>query len=447
MSGPESSSRLTPYSDHVLERLSKLHPKLIDLSLDRVHRLLAALGHPEKHVPPVLHIAGTNGKGSVLATLKAILEADGKAAHAYTSPHLVRFHERIYLGGTPKGAFIDEDALVGVLEECERANEGAPITYFEITTVAAFLAFSRARADALLLETGMGGRLDTTNVIEKPAATIITPIGLDHQQFLGETIEEIAGEKAGIFRRGVPAIIGPQEDAPLGVLLEKAARIGAEPFVHGQDWMAFEEHGRLVYQDEDGLLDLPLPRLQGRHQIGNAGMAIAALRRAGVFQPEEDAIARGLETAEWPARMQRLKHGPSFAALPEDTELWLDGGHNPAAGLVLAQALADLNDRAPRPLYLVCGMLATKDASGFLSAFRGLAGLCVSVPIEGEHNALTPGEVSGAARRAGLHAEEAQSLSAAMTRIAKAAQDAKTPPRVLICGSLYLAGEVLREHG
>jgi dihydrofolate synthase/folylpolyglutamate synthase len=447
MSASDTPPPLAPYSDVVLERLSKLHPKLIDLSLDRVHRLLAALGHPEEHLPPVIHIAGTNGKGSALAFLKAMLEADGKAVHAYTSPHLVHFHERIYLGGKGGGTFIAEEALIEVLEECERANDGAPITYFEITTVAALLAFSRFPADALLLETGMGGRLDTTNVVARPAATLITPIGLDHQQFLGETLGEIAGEKAGIFRRDVPAIIGPQEEAALSVLLEKAERIGARPYIHGQDWMAFEEHGRLVYQDTDGLLDLPFPVLQGRHQLTNAGGAIAALRQAKGISVSDEAIEKGLLTAKWPARMQRLKEGPLLAALPEGAELWLDGGHNPAAGRTIAQAFAEMNDRAPRPLYLICGMLSTKDATGFLAAFKDLAAMAVAVPIEGEANALTPGELAAAAQKAGLHGEEAQSLAAAMTRIAKSAQDGKTAPRILICGSLYLAGQVLREHG
>ncbi|MBD3666756.1 MAG: bifunctional folylpolyglutamate synthase/dihydrofolate synthase, partial [Kangiella sp.] len=267
-----SDAATAPTSDAILDRLTGLHPKLIDLTLDRTERLLAALGHPERSLPPVIHIAGTNGKGSVSAFLQAMFEAAGLRVHRYTSPHLVRFHERIVLDGQP----IAEPALIDLLEECERVNGGANITYFEITTVAALLAFSRTPADVLLLEVGLGGRFDATNVIEAPAVSVITHIGLDHQQFLGDTIEEIAGEKAGILKRDVPAIIAPQEDAVVPRIEREAAQVHAPLFLGGQDWTAYEEHGRLVYQDTDGLLDLPLPALAGAPPIENAGASIAA---------------------------------------------------------------------------------------------------------------------------------------------------------------------------
>lgn len=435
-------------SDVILERLKSLHPKLIDLSLDRIERLLARLGHPERALPPVFHIAGTNGKGSVAALIRAMLEAGGYGVHSYTSPHLIRFHERIGLAGVPAGAPISEPALARVLDECERLNNGAPITYFEITTAAALLAFSRAPADALVLEVGMGGRFDTTNVVDQPAVTVITPVAFDHQAFLGDTLAEIAGEKAGILKRGVPAIVGPQQDEARAVIESRADEIGAPLFLSGQDWNVYEERGRLVYQDGHGLLDLPLPRLEGRHQIVNAGTAIAALRQASGFPLADVAFERALETVDWPARLQRLRTGPLFERVPEGTEIWLDGGHNPAAGEALATALADLEDRVARPLYLVCGMLNTKDPVGFLTPFGGLARHVMPVEIGGAEASLTAGAIYDAARKAGMDAEPARSVEDAIDRIVlHAALDAEdAAPRILICGSLYLAGEVLRDN-
>ncbi|MDZ4382542.1 MAG: folylpolyglutamate synthase/dihydrofolate synthase family protein [Parvibaculum sp.] len=436
-------------SDVILERLTKLHPKLIDLSLDRTWRLLAALGHPERALPPVFHIAGTNGKGSVSAYLRAALEAGGYAVHSYTSPHLVRFHERIRLAGRPASAPIPEDRLAALLDECERANAGAPITFFEITTAAALLAFAREPADALILEVGMGGRLDTTNVVGKPAVSIITPVDLDHQAFLGDTIELIATEKAGILKRGVPAAIGPQTDEARVAIEMAAEKIGAPLFLHGQDFTAHEEGGALVYQDEDGLLDLPLPRLPGRHQIDNAGIAICALRKARVLPLARDAIARAMTDVEWPARLQRLTRGPLFAALPRDAEIWLDGGHNPAAGRAVAEAMADLaqHDREgePRPLILVSGMLDTKDATGFFAPFRGLAAHVETVAIPDTPASMTAAALADTAAGAGLDAHPASSLDEALTRACLAA--GRATPRILICGSLYLAGQVLAENG
>jgi dihydrofolate synthase/folylpolyglutamate synthase len=436
-------------SDVILERLTKLHPKLIDLSLDRTWRLLAALGHPERNLPPVFHIAGTNGKGSVSAMLRAMLEAGGYAVHTYTSPHLVRFHERIRLAGRPQSAFIEEGELAALLDECERANAGKPITFFEITTAAALLAFSRHPADALILEVGMGGRLDTTNVIAKPAVSIITPVDLDHQAFLGDTLTKIAGEKAGILKPGVPGVIGPQQDEARVAIEMAAERSGTPLVIYGQDFSAHEEAGALVYQDEHGLLDLPLPRLAGRHQIGNASIAICALRQAGILPLERDAIAHGLTHAEWPARMQRLTRGPLFRHLPEACEVWLDGGHNPAAGRVVAEAMADIAQHdpaaAPRPLLMLTGMLETKDATGYFAAFRGLAAHVETVTIPDADASLPAERLCEMARDAGLSANAASSIGEALDRLVIAA--GRAAPRILICGSLYLAGHVLRENG
>ncbi|MFD2172840.1 bifunctional folylpolyglutamate synthase/dihydrofolate synthase [Rhodobacter lacus] len=420
-------------SDAILARLMGLHPKIIDLTLDRVHRLLAATGHPEAALPPVIHIAGTNGKGSTQAMIRAGLEAAGQRVHAYTSPHLARFHERIRLAG----ALISEPALAALLDECEASNGGAPITFFEITTVAAFLAFARTPADYTLLEVGLGGRLDATNVVAKPALTIITPVSIDHQQYLGETLPEIAGEKAGILKRGVPCVVGPQAPEGMAVIEAKAARLGAALFAHGQHWHAFEERGRLIYQDETGLLDLPLPILPGPHQIENAGAAIAALRCLGFG---ESACEAAVSRAEWPARMQRLRQGPLAESAP-GIELWLDGGHNPAGGAAVAATLA----RMPaRQSHLICGMLNTKDIAGYLRPLAVHAASLTAVSIPDEPNTLPAAETAAAARAAGFGAvAEAGSVAAALAAIA--AQDPQA--RVLICGSLYLAGQVLRENG
>lgn len=421
-----------PASDRILERLMSLHPKIIDLTLDRVHRLLAALGHPERRVPPVIHIAGTNGKGSTQAMIRAGLEAMGGKVHAYTSPHLARFHERIRLAGT----LISEPDLAALLEECEAANGGEPITFFEITTCAAFLAFARTPADWTLLEVGLGGRLDATNVVDHPRLTIITPVSVDHQQYLGETLPEIAGEKAGIMKRGVPCVVGPQAEDGLAVIEARAERLGCPLLVHGQHWRAWEERGRLIFQDENGLLDLPLPNLPGPHQIDNAGAALAALRHLGA---DEAACEAAVTRADWPARMQRLRHGPLVEAAGA-CELWLDGGHNPAGGEAVAATLA----RMPtKPTHLILGMLNTKDIAGYLRPVAAGADSLTAVSIPGEANTLTAEQTQSAARAAGIEADTAESVHAAVTRIAAADPGS----RILICGSLYLAGGVLRENG
>lgn len=419
-------------SDRLLARMLELHPKLIDLTLDRVHRLLEATGHPERALPPVIHVAGTNGKGSTLAMIRVGLEAGGETCHVYTSPHLARFHERIRLAGT----LIAEDALSQILDDCLAANGSTPITFFEITTVAAFLAFARTPADWTLLEVGLGGRLDATNVIDTPRLTIITPVDLDHQQFLGETVAAIAGEKAGILKRGVPCVVAPQHEDALEVIEARAAKLGAPLLVHGQHWHVTTEHGRLVYQDEDGLLDLPLPVLPGPHQVQNAGTALAALRALG----KGDAAAEAAMTrAEWPARMQRLRHGPLVEAAGS-CELWLDGGHNPAGGRAVA---ATLRGMPSRPTHLVCGMLGTKDVQGYLAPLAQVADSLTAVTIPDSDATLPADVTAGHARAVGLPAATAETTLAAVTQLAAAHPGA----RLLICGSLYLAGDVLKENG
>jgi dihydrofolate synthase/folylpolyglutamate synthase len=421
-----------PASDILLERMMSLHPKLIDLTLDRMWRILAALGHPERNLPPVIHIAGTNGKGSTLAMIRAGLEGGGAVCHAYTSPHLVRFHERIRLAGD----LIEEYRLAGILDRCLEANGPDPITYFEITTAAAFAAFAEVPADWTLLEVGLGGRLDATNVVEAPRLTVITPVDMDHQAFLGEDIATIAGEKAGIIKRGVPVVVGRQDDAALEVIEARAARLGAPLLAHGQHWHVWEERGRLIFQDERGLLDLPLPALPGAHQIENAGIALAALR---TLDRSEGACEAAMTDATWPARMQRLRRGPLVALAPR-AELWLDGGHNPHAARAIARHLASL---PPRPMHLVCGMLNTKDIAGFLGPFAEIARRLHAVSIPGQTATLAAAETAAAARGAGLDAVEAEGVAQALADITALDPEA----RVLICGSLYLAGEVLRENG
>ncbi|MDE1939497.1 MAG: bifunctional folylpolyglutamate synthase/dihydrofolate synthase [Alphaproteobacteria bacterium] len=432
-------------SDAILDRLLQLHPKKIDLVLDRILRLLGDLGHPERALPPVVHVAGTNGKGSVCAFSRAMLEAAGLKVHVYSSPHLVRFHERIRLAGH----LIDEKELAALLEECERVNAGKPITFFEITTAAAFLAFARHPADALVLEVGLGGKYDATNVVAHPRLTIVTPVGLDHAEFLGTSLADIAAEKAGIVKPGVPLIVGPQDDIPRDVILRRADALGALVSVFGQDFFAHQEHGRMVYQDLDGLLDLPLPRLVGRHQIENAAVAIAGMRRVGGVWAMERAIEQGLKSVEWPARLQRLTRGPLVDDAPKDAEVWLDGGHNPHGAAAVARAMADFEERTAKPLYLICGMLKTKDAEGFLSAFRGLARHIVTVDIPGEDASLGAGALYDRARAAGLDAAPAEDIEDAMMQIAARARvnPHEPSPRILICGSLYLAGVVLAENG
>lgn len=453
-------------SDDLLAKMTQLHPLMIDLSLERIKRLLLALGSPEKHIAPVVHIAGTNGKGSVVAFLKAMLEAAGQRVATYTSPHLVEFHERITLpsdtsghGGrdaSPRSSAISEAKLVDVLARALKVNAGAPITFFEITTAAAFLAFSEADCDVVLLEVGLGGRFDTTNVIAAPALSIITPVSMDHVDKLGASLADIAYEKAGILKPGVPAIIAAQPDAALHVIEQVARKISAPLYLWGRDFDAYEQSGRLIYQGEGLLLDLSLPSLMGRHQLRNAGVAVAGALQLRHRVPGlkedliDEAIERGLIEAQWPARLQRLDNnngaGAMLRRLPCESELWLDGGHNEAAGKALAQAMADLEERAAKPLALVVGMMGQKDAAGFLKPFVGLARHVIAVPIveagEAGHNAE---ELCAIAAQLGFTAEAVADPGAAVARTGALVNE---PLRVLICGSLYLAGSVLaRNHG
>ncbi|HEY0265944.1 MAG TPA: folylpolyglutamate synthase/dihydrofolate synthase family protein [Rhizomicrobium sp.] len=440
----------TTRSDAVLKRLLALHPRKIDLALDRILRLLGALGNPQLRLPPVIHVAGTNGKGSVCAFARAMLEAQGLKVHVHTSPHLVRFHERIRLAGR----LISEEALVSLLEEVEEVNAGREITFFEITNAAMFLAFARQPADAVVLEVGLGGTYDATNVVPHPAMTVIQPVGMDHREFLGDDLAGIAAEKAGIIKKGAPLVIGPQAQIAQDVILSRADQMGVPVFEFGQDFVSRQEHGRMVYEDQDGLLDLPLPRLVGRHQIENAGVAIAALRHARLPNGEsrgwgaDAAVERGLATVEWPGRLQRLHKGPLVEAAPRGAEVWLDGGHNPHGAEAVSRAVADMEEHGERPLYLICGMLANKDTLGYLRAFDGLARHVVTVGIPGEAASMGAGALYDVARRAGLDSAPAEDLDDAMLQVMAWSRldDTDTPPRILICGSLYLAGVVLKEN-
>jgi dihydrofolate synthase / folylpolyglutamate synthase len=430
--------------DAIIARLLSLHPKRIDLSLDRVQRMLAQLDHPERRLPPVIHVAGTNGKGSTIAFMRAVLEAAGASVHVYTSPNLVRVNERYRLGRPGGGVLVSEAELIETLNECERINAGAPITVFEIMTAVGFMLFARHPADVLLLEVGLGGRFDATNVVDQPLATVITSISFDHIEHLGDSITKIAGEKAGILKPGSPAIVAPQVSEAREVVARQAARVGAPLHIAGEDWAVSQERGRLVFQDDNGLLDLPAPRLVGRHQFDNAGTAIATLRSVGTQKLPASAFEAGLLAADWPARLQRLSQGRLLGLLPEGSELWLDGGHNPDGGRVIAAALADLEERVSRPLILVVGMLASKDSAGFLRNFAGLARRVVGVPIH--QSSTQPAEaIAAAAQAIGIPAESSTGIDEALAAIGRF--NLEQPPRVLATGSLYFAGEVLAANG
>ncbi|MGQ7791006.1 bifunctional folylpolyglutamate synthase/dihydrofolate synthase [Faunimonas sp. B44] len=429
----------------MLEALGALHPRRIDLSLDRILRLLERLGRPQDRLPPVIHIAGTNGKGSTLAFLRAMTEAAGLTSHAYTSPHLVRFNERIRLGHPGGGRLVEDDVLIDALERLRSANGDEPITVFEVTTAAALLLFAEHPADLSLLEVGLGGRFDATNVIDRPLAAVITNISHDHADFLGDDLLGIAQTKAGILKRGRPGIVGPQDEHVMAMLRVEADAAGATLFENGQDWSAYEERGRLVYQDTDGLLDLPLPRLSGAHQIDNAATAIATIRRAGLDVPAA-AIEAGLAAVDWPARLQRLRSGPLVERGPANADYWLDGGHNPAAGHVLAAAMAEMQDRHERPLVMIAGMLTSKDPQGFFAPFAGLVRHVMTVPVPGTESGFPPGRLAEIAMAADLPARPAPSVAAALDRL-RGDYTGMAPPRILICGSLYLAGSVLKENG
>jgi dihydrofolate synthase/folylpolyglutamate synthase len=429
----------------MIGRLSALHQKRIDLGLERMHRLLERLGHPERKLPPVIHIAGTNGKGSTLAYLRATLEAAGLRVHAYTSPYLVRINECFRLGRVGGGVLVGDDELLAALEEVERVNAGEPATLFELKTAAAFHLFAQHPADAVLLEVGLGGRLDSTNVVDAPAACVITPLSMDHMDFLGDTLTAIAGEKAAIIKRGVPVISAEQAPEAMAVIEAQAKRMRAPLFAANESWHVNVENGRLVYSDERGLMDLAAPRLFGRHQFGNAGLAIATLRAIRTFKVDQAAFEAGIVGAEWPARMQRITSGALLAWGPQGSEIWLDGGHNAEGGRVAAAALGDLEERVPRQLVVIAGMMANKDAQGFLANFAGLTRHIIAVPIPETEAAMPVDRLADAARGLGMRVEIAPGIEAALRALSKLAYE--VPPRILITGSLYLAGHVLGLNG
>ena len=423
-------------TDAILKRLTTLYPKFMDLGLDRQWRLLAQLGNPQDRLPPVIHVAGTNAKGSTIAYLRAMLEAAGKRVHVYTSPHLVRFNERIRLAGKLVSTRRVNDAL----EAVERINAGQPITQFEITTSAALKLFAETPADYLLLEVGLGGDFDSTNVINHPLGTIITPVDFDHQKWLGYSIAEIASHKAGILKRGAPAVIGRQRDEGLAAIERVAARLRVTPFVQGRDYDSYAQDGRLIYQDEAGLIDLPPPALIGHHQFDNAGIAIAAVRHFNLPVSEAE-IAAGLRSVIWPARIQPLK-GKLRDLLPRSSELWLDGAHNAHGAAALAVSLEEMNAARPKPLILIVGMMNTREPADFLKSFVPMAPRVLALTIPGEPNAHPAGHIAEAAMAAGLSARTHRSVESAL-------RDAAGTPgaRVVICGSLYLGGDVLAKNG
>jgi len=430
---------LVPVSrtDAILKRLLKLHPKLIDLKLDREVRLLERIGNPQDRLPPVIHVAGTNGKGSTLAYLRAFLEASGKKVHVMTSPHLVRFNERIRLAGK----LVSSRKLNQALEFCEQANGGEPITFFEITTAAALKLFSEVKADYLLLETGMGGRFDASNVVAQPLGAVITPVDYDHQNFLGNSLDRIAWEKAGILKRGAKAVFGRQRDEGRAVLVREAARLGITPLIAGEDFDGRAEDGRLVYQDERGLLDLPPPALAGPHQYDNAALAIAATRHFGLPVSEAD-IAKGLREVVWPARLQPV-HGTLLQLLPPGSELWLDGGHNAHGAAALALALEEMQVRRPLALVLIMGLMNTRKPADFLAPFAGKIEQVFALTIPGEPNAHAAATIVEQAREGGFEAAQSSSILNALADAAKLGH----PARVVFAGSLYLAGHVLHQNG
>ncbi|CAH2397329.1 bifunctional folylpolyglutamate synthase/dihydrofolate synthase [Mesorhizobium ventifaucium] len=432
-------------ADREIESLMSLHPKGFDLSLDRISRLLERLGNPQDHLPPVIHIAGTNGKGSCAAFSRALLEASGHRVHVHTSPHLVNWHERYRLAADGGGRLVEDKVFADAIGRVAKANDGQKITVFEILTAVTFLLFSEHPADAVIIEVGLGGRFDATNVISEPAVSVIMPVSLDHESFLGDRVELIAAEKAGIIKGGCPVVIGAQEsETALQVLIETAERLDCPAFVYGQDFLAFEENGRMVYQDEDGLMDLSPPRLPGRHQFANAAAAIAAVKAAG-FEISHRVADKAMANVAWPGRMQKLPQGRLTELAPKGADIWLDGGHNPGAGVVVAEALAEQEEKNPRPLFLISGMINTKDQSGYFSAFKGLVRHVYTVPVSLSEASVPNDELAIRAVEAGLSAEPVTSVANALMLLRDTWDG--PPPRILISGSLYLAGAVLAENG
>lgn len=437
---------VTLSAEREIQRLMALHPKGIELSLERIKRLLAQLGNPHEKLPPVIHVAGTNGKGSAAAFARALIEAAGGTVHAHTSPHLVHWHERYRIGAPGGGKLVEDRVLAEAVVRVADANRDRPITVFEMLTAVAFVLFSEHPADATIIEVGLGGRFDATNVIPPPAVALVMSISLDHQSYLGDAIELIAAEKAGIIKRGSTVVIGQQEsDAARAVLVETAQRLDTPMHVYGGDFLAYEENRRMIYQDETGLLDLDLPRLAGRHQIANAAAAITAVR-AGGFTINHRSAGRAMARVDWPGRLQRLPDGPLSALAPEGAEIWVDGGHNPGAGAAIAETLAGQEERSPRPLFLIAGMLDTKDQRGYFQAFVGMARHVYTVPIENSDAGVPNDRLAARAMEAGLSAEPVNSVANALSLLRDTRDMREPAPRILICGSLYLAGSVLAEN-
>jgi len=437
----------TLLADREIDRLLALHPKGFDLSLERITRLLDRLGNPQDRLPPVIHIAGTNGKGSAAAFARALLEAEGLRVHVHTSPHLVNWHERYRMGAKGGGRLVDDAVLAEAISRAAEVNRGEPITVFEILTAVTFMLFSEHPADAAIIEVGLGGRFDATNVISRAAASLIMPISLDHQSFLGDRVELIAAEKAGIIKPGCPVVIGAQESGTAqDVLVEVADRLGCPVSIYGQDYLAYEENGRMIYQDESGLMDLTPPRLPGRHQFANAAAAIATVKAAG-FEIGHRAVDRAMANVAWPGRMQRLPQGRLSDLAPEGAEVWIDGGHNPGAGLVIAEALVEQEEKFSRPLFLICGMINTKDQTGYFRAFEGMARHVYTVPVSMSEAGVPNAELAVRAIEAGLSAEPVSSVANALMLLRDTWDESEAPPRILIGGSLYLVGAVLAENG
>lgn len=438
-------------AEREIERLLSLHPKGFDLSLERITRLLDRLDNPHLKMPPVIHVAGTNGKGSATAFARAVLEASGRIVHVHTSPHLVNWHERYRLGAEAGGRLVEDAVLADAVARVAEANAGEKITVFEILTAVMFVLFSEHPADVAIVEVGLGGRFDATNVIPHPAASLIMPISLDHEAYLGDRVELIAVEKAGIIKRGAPVVVGQQPfDAAREVLVDTAERLSCPLTVYGEDFLAFEENGRMIYQDNDGLFDMSLPQLSGRHQIANAAAAIAAVKAAG-FPVGLRSAEAAMERVVWPGRLQRLPQGTLSELGPEGADIWIDGGHNPGAGEAIAEALASEEDRSPRPLFLIAGMINTKDQTGYFRAFEGMARHVYTVPVPSSDAGVPNAELAARAMDAGLSAEPVHSVANALKLLRDTLDTGRDgtepPPRILICGSLYLIGAVLAENG
>jgi dihydrofolate synthase/folylpolyglutamate synthase len=420
----------------LVQRLNQHHPKIIDLSLDRIIHLLGLLGNPQDSLPPVIHIAGTNGKGSTLAFMRAISEAAGLKVHAYTSPHLVQFNERIRINGK----LIGDQELQELMSEVEAKNKNAPITFFEITTAIALLAFSRIPGDLVLLETGLGGRLDATNVITRPTVTVLTPISHDHAGFLGNSLTAIAQEKAGIIKGGVACVTAEQDPIVLKVIKNCAENIDAPLIIENKDWWVAITGEKITVMTPDGQINPPLPNLVGPHQIQNAGLGVVALAELGDKRINRQSVAAGMRNVDWPARMQKLTQGPLCALLPDRWELWLDGGHNPAAGVAIAATLEKLEDA---PIHLIIGMINTKTPSGFLAPLRKHAKSLTAIKIPNQGASFSSDEISIVAKKIGFKTKIATSVGNAIKEIVA---KEKSCSRILVCGSLYLAGDILKNN-